>query len=527
MPVQCIDKMFIMKGLPIAKTELREIIEDDCPYVDKTLYIKKLVDEKQKYYFLSRPRRFGKSLFLDTMKEAFEGNKELFKGMYLENNWNWDEKYPVIKISFAGGTVTTVDELNQSLDYSLRKIANGYNIELKESYIPKKFDELITKLKEKFDEIVVILIDEYDKPILDNLTKDNVDILREQLSSFYSVLKEASAYLKFVFLTGVSRFSKTSIFSKLNNLTDITLVPKYADICGISQDDLENVFTDYLQDVDLKKVKQWYDGYNFLGNQLYNPYDVLMFLWDKRYKSYWFETGTPTFLLDLIKQRKFFIPTLEKIEVFDSQLSEFEINNIQLEVLLFHTGYLTIKNVQQITDKYLYTLAIPNKEVRIGFNDSLLRSFYAAMFETYQRTGLSKNLYFSIANKNPGQMRDAFYSLFAGMPHQWFIRNKINEYEGFYCSMFYAFFASLGLDFRNEDTTNKGRIDFTVLTNDAVFVFEIKMKRISENAFQQIKQREYHEKYLSENKDIFLIGIEFDEDEKNIPAFEHEKISTQ
>ena len=511
-----------MKHLPIAKTELKNIVESNCLYVDKTMYIKQLVDEKQQYYFLSRPRRFGKSLLLDTMQEAFSGNRDLFKGLYIENNWDWSVKYPVVKISFGGGSVSNKTELQLTLEYILEKNAKKYDIILTKTLIANRFDELINALKEKYNQPVVVLIDEYDKPLLDNLTDDVVTEIRKDLSSFYSVLKDASDNLKFVFLTGVSRFSKTSIFSKLNNLTDITLTPRYADICGISQSDLESVFVDYLHDVDLAKVKQWYDGYNFLGSQLYNPYDLLMFLWDKRYKCYWFESGTPTFLLELIKKRKFFVPVLEEMRISDSQLTEFDVNNIQLDVLLFQTGYLTIKSETEIAGRTTYTLKIPNNDVRIGFNDYLSRTFYASMFESYERTGLSENLYYSIVEKNPQKLHDAFYSLFAGVSHDWFRKNKINKYEGFYCAMFYTFFASLGLDIRNEDTTNKGRIDFTVVMPDSIFIFEIKMKSIKQNALAQIKERKYYEKYLSHGKEIYLIGIEFDETKINISDFEYE-----
>jgi len=279
-----------------------------------------------------------------------------------------------------------------------------------------------------------------------------------------------------------------------------------------------------LHDVDLEKVKKWYDGYNFLGSQLYNPYDVLLFLWDKRYLCYWFETGTPTFLLDLIKKRKFYLPALENIEITASQLSEFDINNIQLDVLLFQTGYLTISSVEQYDDNYIYSLKIPNKEVRKGFFDYLLRAFYAESANTYERTALSKQLYFAFAQSKLDDLELTFKTFFSNIPYNWFINNNIAEYEGFYCSMFYAIFAALGLDIRNEDTTNKGRIDFTVTTNTGIFIFEIKMKKINKNALLQIKEKKYAQKYLVEKKDIFLIGIEFDEIEKNISLFEYEKL---
>jgi len=515
-----------MKSLPIAKTEIREIVEGNFCYVDKTKFIKDLFDDKHTYYFLSRPRRFGKSLFVDTLRAAFAGEKELFKGLYLENNWDWNVHYPVISISFGRLGIKTAQELNIVLSNLLNNFATQHELTIEGYFVFERFFSVIEKIYSKYNQSVVVLIDEYDKPILDNLTKESVTEIRDALASFYSVLKDASKYLKFVFLTGVSKFSKTSIFSKLNNITDISLVPKYADICGYTQTDLETIFADYLHNVDLEKVKKWYDGYNFLGSQLYNPYDVLMFLWDKRYLCYWFETGTPTFLLDLIKKRKFYVPNLEEIEISSDQLNEFDINNIQLDVLLFQTGYLTIKSCSDLDDNYVYTLKIPNKEVRKGLNDYLLRSFYAESLNSSERTRLSKQLHIALTENQPQNIQQPFISLFASVPHNWYTNNNIAEFEGFYCSMFYAFFVGLGMDIVNEDTTNKGRIDFTVISRTGIFIFEIKMKRLNKNALAQIKDRQYHQKYLSEGKDIFLVGIEFDEDQKNISAFEYEKYQT-
>jgi len=522
-----------MKFLPIAKTELKEIVKDNCLYVDKTHFIKQLVDEKQKYYFLSRPRRFGKSLLVDTIKEAFEGNKEIFKGLYLENNWDWETKYPVVKISFGGGTVSNTEQLAASIAFSLRMTSEKHEIELTEQFIPKRFHELIIELAKKFNQPVVILIDEYDKPLLDNITEKNVEKIRKELSSFYSVLKDASDDIKLVFLTGVSKFSKTSIFSKLNNLTDLSLNEKYADICGITQHDLETVFVDYLHDVDLEKVKLWYDGYNFRGSNLYNPYDLLMFLWEKRYKPYWFQTGTPTFLLELIKNQKYYVPNLENLTIIESQLEEFDIGRIDFNALLFQTGYLTIKSEHEYGTHNYIDLKIPNKEVQIGLNDFLINHLYAADVFTNDRTALYMQIYKSISENRPQNLEQAFKSFFASVPRQWYVNNDIAHFEGFYSSLFYAFFAAQGFTIIPEDFTNKGRMDMSIKTDESVFIFECKihtehsrsMKTQSGNALQQIKDRKYYEKYQADNKQIFLIGIEFDEKERNISMFECEKLS--
>jgi len=514
-----------MKRLPIAKTEIKEIAEGNFCYADKTRFIKDLVDDGHTYYFLSRPRRFGKSLFVDTLRAAFAGEKDSFKGLFLENNWEWNVKYPVISISFGAGTVETKEELNLKIDEKLNFIKEKYQLgSLINKTFSGRFEKLIELLNEKFNLPVVVLIDEYDKPILDNITKENVAEIREQLSSFYSVLKDSSRYLKFVFLTGVSRFSKTSIFSKLNNITDISLVEKYADICGITQHDLETVFADYLKDVDLEKVKEWYDGYNFGGSNLYNPYDVLMFLWEKRYKPYWFETGTPTFLLELIKQKQYFLPEMERVDLADTQLAEFDVSNIELNVLLFQAGYLTIHNTYQLGEHIYYTLKIPNNEVRLGLNDYLLRMFYTSGSNASSRSELYKRVYYAISQNRPQDLEPAFISFFESIPHDWYRNNDIAHFEGFFSSMFYAFFAAQGFHTIPEDTTSKGKIDLTILTNTGIFIFEFKMKTNPKNALQQIQEKKYQQKYLAQGKEVFLVGIEFDEVVKNISGFEWKSI---
>ena len=513
-----------MKKLPIAKAVFKKIIEGDFCYVDKTQYIEKLNNSDKTYWFLARPRRFGKSLFLDTLRAAFAGEKELFKGLYLEKKWDWNVKYPVITVSFGGSNVSTPNDLKIIISEDLKAVAREYNIKLTNVSVVGLFKQLIVFLQEKYNQNVVVLIDEYDKPMLDNITEKNVKEIRKELAGFYSVLKDSEKYLKFVFITGVSKFSKTSIFSKLNNLQDISLEKEYAEICGYTQTDLETIFADYLHDVDLQMVKEWYDGYNFLGQNLYNPYDVLLFLDKKEYKPYWFKTGTPTFLLELIEEKKFFVPKLEKIRIQESQIEEFDIERIELVTLLLQTGYLSIKNVEKVGVLNYYDLQFPNNEVRIGFTDYLLRMLYTIAGETDKRTELYLQIYYAIANNKPEDLEQAFFSFFASIPVDWYRKNNINKFEGFYSAMFYAFFAAQGFDIIPEDFTNKGKIDMTVKTKKAVFIFEFKMKTNSKNALQQIEEKKYHEKYYHLKTDIFLIGIEFDENKKNISEFQTKKL---
>ena len=357
-----------MKYLPIGIQTFRDIIEGAFYYVDKTHFIPKLTS---KYYFLSRPRRFGKSLFLDTLKEAFSGNKELFKGLYLYDNWDWEKRYPIIKFDLSQAYPDTEENLIKSLDSFLKAVAKDHQITLEEEILGLRFKELIQKLYEKYNQKVVVLIDEYDKPILDVIediekARRNRDILKK----FFEILKPSDPYLKLVFLTGVSRFSKVSIFSGLNQLNDITIDPSFATVCGYTQSELESVFEDRLKDFDKEKIKEWYNGYNWLGESVYNPFDILLLFDKKMFKPYWFEAETPTFLIKMIVENQYYLPELEKLEVGEEILSNLDLDNIRVENLLFQLGYLTIKEF--LEEDGVYILSYPNLEVRKGLNNAFL-----------------------------------------------------------------------------------------------------------------------------------------------------------
>lgn len=514
------------KKLPIANTVFERIIKENNCYVDKTKYIKMLADFPSIYFFLSRPRRFGKSLFLDTLRAAYAGEEELFKGLYLEKKWDWSKKHPVINIDFGSGSVFTADELDVKINDIIDFNAERNSIELKKKTNTSKFEELIIKLKEKTGLNVVVLIDEYDKPILDNITKPIAEGMRDILAGFYSVLKSCNQYLEFVFLTGVSKFAKTSIFSKLNNIQDLTLKKEYGNICGYTQIELEYTFKDYLDGVDLQEVKSWYNGYNFLDSDIYNPYDILLFLLDKEYDFYWFNTGTPTFLLKLIKEKKYYLPDFDNIELSKSQLEEFDINNIQLEVLLLQSGYLTIKKMYKKGRISKYKLAIPNREVKMAFTEYLGRNFFTPGNDNLvQKNQLSSSIYDALYEKDPDILEKAYKAFFDSIPSDWYRKNDIAHYEGYYHSLFYTSFAMLGDTVIAEDANKSGVIDLTVITDVSIFIFEFKMKTNPVNAMEQIKKKEYFKKYLNEKKDIFLVGVEFDEKIQNISGFEWEKVN--
>jgi len=513
-----------MKKLPIGVQSFEIMRSDAYYYVDKTPIIKKIVDQGR-YYFLSRPRRFGKSLFLDTLSQAFTGKKEYFTGLFLEHHWDWDVCYPVISLSFGTGLVENRSELDNAIFSMLREQTNLHGLTLEETAIAFKFRELVIKLHDQHQQKVVILIDEYDKPILDNI--ENPELakeIREGLKNFYSVIKDCDRYLKFVFITGISKFSKVSLFSVLNNLEDITLDQDCATICGYTHDELSLTFADRLQGVDIQKLRRWYDGYNFMGDHVYNPFDILLFLKHHQFRNYWFETGTPTFLMKLIQEKQYSALDIELIQTSENMMSSFDVDVMDLETLLFQTGYLTIKDHKTILNNTVFRLGYPNAEVKTSFTAYLLN------YLTQSRKDSERNkyaLYQALLMPDFEKVREVFHSFFASIPHDWYRKNQIAKYEGYYASVFYCYFTALGLDVTAEDTTNHGRIDLTVKLERRVFILEFKvvdMNAGKNSALKQIKEKAYHEKYRAEADELYLIGVEFNRKDRNIVRFEYEKL---
>ncbi len=516
-----------MKKLPIGVQTFSKLREGGYCYVDKTELIHQLTHRAGDYYFLARPRRFGKSLLVSTLKAAFLGQKSLFNGLYLEKNWNWDMKHPVVEISFGRGIVESRAILEQRIKTMLEEHAHPCGIELTNENIADKFAELIQKLEKKYHNRVVILVDEYDKPILDNIDNPQIAMeIREGLKDFYSVIKDRDAHIRFAFLTGVSKFSKVSIFSGLNNLNDITLEKRYATLCGYTTDEIKQVFADYLADVDMKALGNWYDGYNFMGEYVYNPYDVLLYLDSRIFRSYWFETGSPSFLVKLIQKRQYTAPQLEQVEISETMLSSFDIDHIEIETLLFQTGYLTIKKVTQQGPRRIFHLKYPNLEVKMGFNETLLHGFVGHPLNLQQN--MSK-VYTALQQADFKALKAVFHAFFASIPHDWYRKNKLAGYEGYYASIFYCYFTALGLTVTAEDTTNKGQIDLTVRLDDNLYVIEFKVigkAGSAGSALKQIKEKNYHEKFQHKGLVIYIIGVEFNKEDKNITGFEWERIST-
>ncbi len=516
-----------MKKLPIGLNSFRDIIEGNYIYFDKTKHLFQMI-ENGKYYFLSRPRRFGKTLTVDVLMHLFEGHKELFEGLYINDKWDWSKRYPVIRIDFSQIVSKTPEFFEKSLIEYLRDIGSNLKLDgVNYDYYSFAFRDIILKSYEKYNSKVVVLIDEYDKPILDNIEKQELaEELRDLLSNFYGVLKGLDENLRFVLLTGVSKFSKVNLFSKLNNLEDITLDERYSSICGYTEDELDVYFNDYLKNADREKIKLWYNGYSWLGERVYNPFDILLFISKGfSFRPYWFETGTPTFLMKMIRKERYFIPNLENIEATDAILGSFDVYTMEIEALLWQTGYLTIKGTKEIAGRTKYVLSYPNFEVKISLNEYLLKYFTSTDTNTYSIS--QENVYNFLLNGDVNSFIDTLKRLFASLPYSNFTRNEIASYEGFYSSVIYSFLASTGIELIGEDTTNRGRIDLTLVLNGRVYILEFKVLREGEKLYKdpliQIKEKRYFEKYKDRAKEIYLVGIVFSEEERNIVKYGFER----
>ncbi len=521
-----------MKNLPIGVQTFSKLINRNYLYIDKTRDIYNLFAEGGQYYFLSRPRRFGKSLLISTLNELFSGNKELFKGLWIYDRIEW-KTYPVIYIDFSHISFQNPQTLEMELNIKLEKIAKTFNINLDQRRdYQGKFEELIEKLSEK--ERVAILIDEYDKPIINFIETEEKEIAlgnRKVLKKFYSVLKGSDRYIRFVLITGVSKFSRMSIFSDLNNLNDITIDDHFSMLLGLTHEDLLKYFDDRIdrlsQKMNMSKndflghVKQWYNGYSWDGRHfLYNPYSILNFFSKNRFGNYWFASATPTFLINHMRNRKRDITSLEREEVDEAIFESYDIENLEVLSMLFQTGYLTIKDIVPVGIKSKYVLSYPNEEVK----ESFLKHFLANY--TTEETGIVGSKILDLVESARKDDLENFFtiikSLFASIPSHLFIKDR----EAYYHSIIYMILKLLGVNIKVEDHTSKGRIDAVIETESHIYVMEFKMGT-SDEALLQIEDRKYHEKYLSSGKSIQLIGVGFDREEKNISHYKVKPVRNQ
>ena len=496
---------------PIGIQSFDKLREENFLYVDKTPYLHDLVNSAG-YYFLSRPRRFGKSLFVNTIEALFQGKKELFKGLFIEDKWNWEQTNPVIKISFSNIDHKELG-LSVAIKKELRKLANNFGFELESDSNGLMFRELIETIY-KTQGKVVVLIDEYDKPIIDYLGINTEKALENQdvLKGFYSILKDADDYLRMVFITGVSKFSRVSIFSDLNNLMDLTINDSYAGICGITQAELENNFPEELKLYDNEKIKFWYNGYSWdLKTKVYNPFSLLNFFRDKgKFRNYWFVTGTPTFLINLSKDKK--LVNFENIAISPTSLEAYRIDNIQLIPLMFQTGYLTIKDIDPETD--IYTLDYPNQEVRSAFLENLANN-YIQNSEDEQSVILALQISTALKEGNLEKVQQILNTLFKSIPYT--LWQKENEH--FYHAIIHLIFKLLGIYVDSEVQTSDGRMDALVRLEKYVYCFEFKLDESADVALEQIEKKGYLTPYLHQGRTCIGIGVNFSKEEKKVKEF--------
>ena len=513
------------RKLPIGIQTFREIREDGCYYVDKTSFIRRLVDEG-KHYFLSRPRRFGKSLLVDTIKDLFEGSEPLFRGLAVHDRWDWSAPHPVLRLDFGGGSYGEPGLVHKEAASRLGALEREFAVTRHDDTAPARFQHLLHTLHERTGRRAAVLIDEYDKPILDALRAPEVARAnRDFLHGLYSVVKSADAHIKFTLLTGVSKFSKVNLFSGLNNLKDITLDPRYSALCGYTEADLDTVFAPELPGLDRDEIRRWYNGYGWLGaEKVYNPFDILLLFDTRRFKAWWFETGTPTFLIDTLLERRIGTLALEDLRGTDALLSTFDVDDIAPEALLFQTGYLTIHEEEDLGGETAYRLGYPNREVRQSLNRNLLSRLADDPTDTARRR---IRLYELLRANDFDGLEALLRAFFAGIPYQWHVRNDIADYEGYYASVFYALFVSAGLDPVVEDSTSRGRVDLAVRLDGGVYLFEFKVVEdpprggsARSAAMAQLRERGYADKYRGAGEPVHLVAVEFGKQTRNLAAFE-------
>ena len=509
--------------LPIGIQTFQTIRADGYYYVDKTAFAKQLIDGGTRY-FLSRPRRFGKSLFVDTLKELFEGNRELFTGLAIHDTWDWDVRYPVVRLSFGGGSFLAPGHLHEETSIRLDNIAEDEGVDSVQGTGPARLRQLLRSLHRQTGQRVVVLVDEYDKPILDvmddpPLARANRDYLR----SLYATIKDCDEHVRFAFLTGVSKFTKVNLFSGLNNLIDITLDPDYSAICGYTDSDLDSVFAPEVAAFDRDAIRRWYNGYSWLGDQkVYNPFDILQLFRGGTFKAHWFETGTPTFLIDTLLGRGVPTPDLDGLVTTEDLLSSFDVDRIATEALLFQTGYLTVAEAESKHGRWRYRLGYPNLEVRMSLNDYVLRELLPDPGGVLER---GDRLHELLAARDVAGLEALFQAFFASIPYNWHVNNNIARFEGYYASVFYSHFAAAGLDVQVEDATSRGRVDMAVRFNEDVYLFEFKVIEQSGQgaAMAQLKERRYADKYQDSGGPIHLVAVEFSRERRNVVAFEVER----
>ncbi len=522
------------RRLPLGIQDFRRLRETGSYYVDKTGFIRELVEQGD-HYFLSRPRRFGKSLLLDTLKSLFECREYLFRGLDIHSHWDWTSPDPVVRLSF-GGQYGEPGDVEGDIIEQLESAERLYGLAPARTSdtAPRRLRNILDRLHAAAGRRVVVLVDEYDKPILDMIEDPERAVAnRDYLRGFYGVIKDSAEHVRFVFVTGVSMFSKVSLFSGLNNLEDISLDPRYAAVCGYREEDLDRVFGPEMAGLDRGKIRAWYNGYCWRGDErVYNPFDVLLLLKKREFRPYWFETGSPEFLFKMLLEQSVSPMELENRTADISLVSKFDVNDISVEALLFQTGYLTIAGEEEDEFDTSYRLDYPNREVRVSLNRGLLARLgkklgnkgaeplkrgreFCALLEAGDFAGF-------------GGMLSSWLS---GIPYRWHDKGDLARYEAWYASLLYMCLRSAGADLSVEDASSRGRADMTVRLGGQVFVLEFKMaegaggaEAALDAAVRQMRDRGYGEKYRAPGRRIHLIGVACGRGERNIAGIRAEPL---
>lgn len=510
--------------LPIGLQDFRTIIEEDYKYIDKTRYIHKMVTSG-KYFFLSRPRRFGKSITIATLQELFLGSKELFKGLWIEDKWDWDMRHPVIRFSLRDVNFEQLG-LEKALFDRIEELSKKMNVPVTKTTARDQFREMIQILGQK--QKAVVLIDEYDAPIIHYLGKDlrKAEDNRELLKGFFSVLKELDALIELVFLTGVSKFSKVGIFSGLNNLRDLTMDAQYATMLGYTQEELESNFVEEIESAAeklklsraelLEQLRLWYNGYRFEEDavRVYNPISTNLFFEQQKFLNFWFATGTPTFLVNILKAEGVFDLHFPATSL--SGFESFELDQIKPVALLFQTGYLTI---QSKDEDGLVSLDYPNKEVRDSMLEVLIEGFVGVDAE------LSAALIIKIRNafraNDLERVIQVLQEVFKKLPY--FLHEHYPE--KFFHAAIHLLFSYLGIRIHSEVCTSDGRIDSLVETDTHIYIMEYKLNQNAQAALEQIKQKRYYQAYWNVGKPVVGVGVNFSSESKNIEGWEAERLA--
>ena len=518
------------KLYPIGIQTFSEIRTNDNLYIDKTAYIYRMANSDGKYFFLSRPRRFGKSLLVSTLLSYFEGRKELFKGLAIDNLENEWAEYPVLHFDLSGGKHQEEDQLNRYLDFILKDNERRFGVECDAVDANVRLANLIASVYKKTGKQVVVLIDEYDAPLLDVVHQDErLESLRHLMRNFYSPLKQCEPMLRVVFLTGITKFSQLSIFSELNNITNISMDEAYAGICGITKEELLTQMSDDIdrlaeklsitREVAIQQLKDNYDGYHFTypSPDIFNPYSLLNCFSKEKIGAYWFGSGTPTFLIEMM--RKFGTTPMDIGESEMADVSDFDAPTETMESivpLLYQSGYVTIKDYDEDTN--LYELGIPNKEIRIGLFKSLLPNY---LTRSSQRGKVAiAQMSVLIKNGDIDGALELFRTFLATVPYC-----ENTKYEGHFQQLMYVVFALL-TDYRIlvEQRTSKGRTDITLETQDSIYIMELKFGNTADEALAQINANHYADAFAMSNKKTIKVGIGFDvKDERNITDWKVER----